>query len=247
MKLFLASLFLALSFQGSVYAQAAPIDIVFDIDWTTFYSIDTTSPNQIDNQNIAIEGKTYRPTEHLGEVLQALSLHPEVRISFFSGGEKSRNEALLKKLILPNGRRAFDIAYRVLSKENLQQVSEDSNLKFSQRYKKSFEGLLPGATPQRTILIDDQVEFSKAPWKAVPSLGVFNYQKVFDNRQSAQQFYPSTEQAWLNEKDKALMWKSLLEEAIVLSRKSDKPFSQITSDLWSAKSQNSLCKNVFIL
>ncbi len=246
MRLFLASLFLALNFQGTVFAQTAPLDIVFDLDWTTFYSVNSTDTNQIDQHTLTIEGKVYRATDHLGEVLQALSKHPEVRISFFSGGEKSRNEALLKSVKLPNGQSAFDIAYKVLSKENLQQVSADTTLKFSQRYKKSFDGLLANATPERTVLIDDQVEFAKSPWKALASLGVFNHQNQFDQRLSAQDFFPSTKDAWLREKDKALMWQALLEEAIFLSRKSEKSFSQIASELWSAKSKNTLCKNVFI-
>ncbi|HEX7672907.1 MAG TPA: hypothetical protein VF412_01980 [Bdellovibrio sp.] len=248
MKLFLAGLLLTLSFLGRAIASQSPsqpIDIIFDIDWTTFYTINPTDPNQADSNIIWVEGKAYRPTEHLGEVLESLLQHPEVRVSFFSGGERSRNEALLKAFRLPSGRSAFDVSYRVFSKEDLSVVSTDATMPFSKRYKKSLEGLLPNATPERAVLIDDQPEFAKAPWVGVSSLGRFNFQKNFDASKIPMSFFPENREQWMAEKDKALMWKTLLEEAISSSEKSETSFAQIVSSVWSAKSQNALCKNLF--
>ncbi|XGC80035.1 hypothetical protein ACES2L_11920 [Bdellovibrio bacteriovorus] len=226
-------------------SPAAPIDIVFDIDWTTFYTVHPDKPNQSDEKVIIIEGKAYRPTDHLGEVLEKLSLRPDVRISFFSGGERSRNETLLRAFKLPSGRSAYDIAYKVLSKENLATVSQDPTLGFSERHKKSMAGILPGATAERTILVDDQVNFSVKPWKAVPSLGVFNFQKEFDSSKTNEAYFPRSKEQWLAERDKALMWQALLEEALSSNALKKKSFAQVAEDLWSQKSRRGLCKNIF--
>ncbi|UOF01270.1 hypothetical protein [Bdellovibrio reynosensis] len=227
-------------------SPTAPIDIVFDIDWTTFYTAHPDKPNQGDDKVIIVEGKAYRPTDHLGEVLEKISSRPDVRISFFSGGERSRNETLLKAFKLPSGRSAYDIAYKVLSKENLTTVSEDASLGFSERYKKSMAGILPGATAERTILVDDQVNFSVKPWKAVASLGVFNFQKEFDASKANEAYFPKSKEEWRAERDKALMWQALLEEALSSSNAHKKQsFAQIAEDLWAQKSHRGLCKNIF--
>lgn len=232
---------------GFASAQSpAPIDIVFDIDWTTFYTVHPEERNQSDEKTIVVEGKAYRPTDHLGEVLEKLSSNPQVRISFFSGGERSRNVTLLKTFKLPSGKSAYDIAYKVLSKENLTTVSEDATLGFSERYKKSMAGILPGATAERTILVDDQVNFSVKPWKAVASLGVFNFQKEFDATRSTEAYFPKDKSEWLAERDKALVWQALLEEALTKTSNEEKSFSQIAEELWIQKSHHGLCKNIFL-
>ncbi|WP_413578139.1 hypothetical protein ACLVWU_06310 [Bdellovibrio sp. HCB290] len=227
-------------------ASAAPIDVVFDIDWTTFYTIDPDNKNQMDNKAITVEHKTYRPTDHLGEVLERLLQYPDVRISFFSGGGQSRNEALLKAFKLPSGRSAFDISYKVLSKDNLIEVSTDQSLGFADRYKKNLAGVLPGAHVDRTILIDDQVKFAVPPWKIVDSMGHFEFQIKFDHITSGKaEYLPPTSEQWLAEKDKALMWLALIEQALHKSKRFHTPFSQELTKIWSQKSHLSLCKNVF--
>lgn len=245
MKLFLVTLLLVLGFQGRALAHSEPIDIVFDIDWTTFYSIDPNDPSQTDKNIISVGGKYYRATDHLAEVIESLLKHPEVRISFFSGGERSRNEALLSKVALSNGKTLKDVTFRVFSKEDLTSVATDANLKFSDRYRKSLNGILPGANPGRAILIDDQIKFALAPWKAVFSLGKFNFQNEFQSVKSGQAFFPADTSEWIAEKDKALMWKALLEEALVQSQRTGRPFSEVTVELWEKKSSHTLCKNIF--
>lgn len=247
MKLFFASMLCILALQGR--AVAAPIDIIFDIDWTTFYSIapETAAVSKQDSQIIEVEGKFYRPTDHLGEVLFALSKNPEVRISFFSGGEASRNQALLSKVILPNGKNALSVVHAVFSKGDLEIVSQDASLKFADRFKKNPVNLLPDFDAKRAILIDDQVQFAKAPLKAVPSLGVFNFESQFDTQRVNLPYMPANEFAWKHERDKALMWQSLIEEAMELSQKSEKSFSDIVVQLWAKKSSRALCRTVFAL
>ncbi len=231
-----------------VFAQleSAPIDIIFDIDWTAFYSVDPKDKNQADKNIIFIQEKAYRPTDHLGEVLEKLSSNPQVRISFFSGGERARNESLLRSFKLPSGKSAYDISFKILSKENLTEVSTDSSLTFSERYKKVITGLIADATPERTILIDDQVNFSVKPWRAVNSLGFFNFQVTFDPSKADKEFYPKTGVDWRNERDKSLIWLSLIEESIRRSQISNESFSQTTEELWLSKSFHGLCKNIFV-
>ncbi|QDK38924.1 hypothetical protein [Bdellovibrio sp. NC01] len=247
MKLFFASMLCILALQGR--ALAAPIDVIFDIDWTTFYSIapETAAVSKQDATILEVEGKFYRPTDHLGEVLFALSKNPDVRISFFSGGEASRNNALLEKVILPNGKNALSVVHAVFSKGDLETVSQDQSLKFSDRFKKNPANLLPGFDAKRAILIDDQIQFAKAPLKAVPSLGNYNFQSQFDAQRVNLPYMPSDEFAWKHERDKALMWQSLIEEAMERSQKSEKSFSEIVVQLWAEKSSRALCRTVFAL
>ncbi|WP_413587098.1 hypothetical protein [Bdellovibrio sp. HCB274] len=226
-------------------AAAAPIDVVFDIDWTTFYTVDPKNQNQMDEKAIAVGDKVYRPTDHLGEMLEKLLQIPDVRISFFSGGDRARNESLLSAFKLPSGRSALDISYKVLSKENLLTVSDDASLGFADRHKKKLDGVLPGAHKDRTILIDDQVKFAVAPWKAVDSMGHLEFQIAFDQKMAGKTEYPVTAEELRAERDKALMWLALIEEALQKSKQYRTPFSQEMTAVWAQKAHLALCKNVF--
>lgn len=112
----------------------APIDLIFDIDWSTFYSVEES---QRDTQTLVFENKLYRPTDHLTIVLETLlARHPEVRLHFFSGGSAERNNFLLKNQILSNGQSLYDVATHVFSNHHLTEVARDESLNFPQRYKK---------------------------------------------------------------------------------------------------------------
>lgn len=227
-----------------------PIDLIFDIDWTTFYSVD---PSQKDPQTLMVEGKLYRPTDHLVEVLETLiTKHPEIRISFFSGGDRSRNEALLKSLHLSDGRSLFAISYRVFSKEHLTTVSQDETLPFSSRYKKVIEGLIPHWNPAKTLLIDDQVEFARPPLRAVSSLGVFNFMQKYDPTLTSQKYFPPNQQIWKIERNKALLWLAMIEYSLEQANKKGLEFSALAQETWAHQSQGLLlnttapsCQNIF--
>ncbi|WP_374075028.1 hypothetical protein [Bdellovibrio bacteriovorus] len=234
MHAWLVALILLISFQSTAFAQSpAPIDIVFDIDWTTFYSIDSKEPNQQNHQTLAVEGKLYRATDHLTDVIETLLIkYPEVRISFFSGGEKSRNESLLGSVYLSDGRSLKEIAHKVLSKADLTVVSQNETLSFSERYKKNIDKGIPDWSSQRTILIDDQVNFAKPPLVAVNSLGQFNYQNQFDSSRTNEKHYPATEAQWAMERNKALLWLAMIDFSIREAQQSGKAFSQVASEVW---------------
>lgn len=120
MQLRLRVLFLLMIFLGQP-ALATTYHLILDIDWTTFYSVESDAEaRKRDPQVRTVEGQSYRYTDALPEVIEALLLkHPDLKISFFSGGERSRNEALLSQVHLSDGRSLRDIAYRIFSKEHL--------------------------------------------------------------------------------------------------------------------------------
>lgn len=240
MKLWLAILIFILSYQPRAHATA-PIDIVFDIDWTTFYSIENSEVPSAKNQTRVVEGQSYRYTDYLPEVIETLlTRHPEVRISFFSGGSRSRNEALLSQVHLADGRSLLQVAHRVFSKEHLQELSQNETLPFATRYKKNLSLVMPEAIPSRTILIDDQVEFAVKPNKAVSSLGIFNFTEHFDSTRAGTKYQPNTQEEWQLERNKALLWLSLLSEALSRSQRTGSDFSNEVVNLWRSHSSSTL-------
>ncbi|UXR64492.1 hypothetical protein EZJ49_15595 [Bdellovibrio bacteriovorus] len=241
MKLWLAAVLLLICFQPFAVQANAPVDIVFDIDWTTFYSIENTAAP--DSQQRTVEGKIYRYTDHLPQVIETLlSRHPEIRISFFSGGEKSRNETLLSQVHLPDGRSLKDTAYRIFSKEHLKVLSQDETIRFSKRNKKDLAQVLPESDPARTILIDDQVEFAMKPYKAVSSLGFFNFGAEFTEPKAGEAYAPKTRAEWAQERNKALVWLHLLDEALLESKLKGTSFADEISHLWKLKSASPLSR-----
>lgn len=243
MRRWLVLFLFILSFQPFAFAQSsAPIDLVFDIDWTTFYSVEES---QKDDKTLLVEEKLYRPTDHLGEVIQTLlQKHPEIRISFFSGGERTRNEALLSQVRLPDGRSLKDIAHKILSKEHLTVLSQDETLHFSVRNKKVLDAHLPDWNPQRTLLIDDQPEFARPPLKAVSSLGLFNFQKQFNPELVSQKYFPPSEGDWHIERKKALLWLRMIEASLLEADRSGHNFSDVTETTWKSYKSRT-CQQIF--
>lgn len=242
MKFWLAALFLIVSFQSAAFAKAAEhIDLILDIDWTTFYTINPQDSEQRDDKSVEIEGKIYRPTDYLSEMIETLLIkYPRVRISFFSGGEKSRNEALLATQTLSDGRTLKDIAFRLLSKEDLTQVSQDETLKFVGRYKKVLDGKIPDWSPADTILIDDQPGFAKHPLHAVDSLGRQTFQVQFNPQHVGQQYYPNYVAEWRTDRNKALIWLAMIDLALTESQKNNRDFSVVLQEIWPRHAQDSL-------
>ncbi|KHD89569.1 MAG: hypothetical protein OM95_03030 [Bdellovibrio sp. ArHS] len=239
MKNWLVALILILSFRPAEAQQ--PIDIVFDIDWTTFYTVHPENKNELSAKNLEVEGKFYRPTDYLPEVIEfLLKNHSEVRISFFSGGTKARNIALLNKVTLSDGRSLLDISHRILSFEDLTRVSHNETLKFSEQYKKVLSEGLPDWNPQRTLLIDDQPEFAQKPLKSVSSLGHYNFQESFDAGRSTEKFFPASYEQWQQERRKALVWLAIIENALAESSRSGKDFAGTAQEMWLHATENAL-------
>lgn len=138
-------------------ALAAPdFHVVFDLDWTLVYPLEA-APNPPDPLAVQAAGKWYRYSDGAAESIQRL-LERGVKVSFFSGGDTTRNLELLRQLRLPNGTTAAQAAHKILNAEDLTRVSEDNTLKFPQRFKKDLRKITPDL--DRVVLIDDIKEFS---------------------------------------------------------------------------------------
>lgn len=234
---FLAALILVI-FSSLAQAQLPtvfrPVHLIFDLDWTLFYSINADDSAQMDNKVIKVDGKYYRLTDHAEEMFRYLNKnYPEVKISFFSGGEKERNLQLIRSIRISSDKTALDIAEHIYHFEDLTTVSEDESLKFARRYKKLAENLIPRFRSEDVILIDDKPEFASPKLKAVSSLGTTTFTKEFDAKRSREKFFPKDRKFWKLERDKALVWLTHIEEALIARRKLGIPFSEYVSQKWT--------------
>ena len=96
----------------------------------------------------------YRASDHAAWLIESLIVQPDVRVSFFSGGERERNRHLLRSIRLSDGRTALDIATHTFHREDLTPVSSNSALPFHEVFKKRLRGLIRDFDPTRTILVD---------------------------------------------------------------------------------------------
>ena len=172
-RTFLLALAISLA-SGGAFAtdRLKPVHLVFDIDWTLVSPLREAdiALYKGDPRLIEVEGLHYRLSNGADVALRRLLDfnrrlgYDYVKLSFFSGGSRTRNEALLKKIVIDpvTHKTAFDIAEKVLSFENLKDhfpelSHEEKKLEFAERYQKNlgrfFEDL------SRTIAIDDTPKF----------------------------------------------------------------------------------------
>ena len=129
--------------------------VVFDIDWTIASEV---APDFSGPRTIAVGGEKYFIFDGLENLIEELLSHPEVKISFFSGGEASRNHQLLKKIKLNDGRSLEEIAYKILSFDDLTPISSaKSTDKFSLRFKKDLTKISKDLS--QLIMIEDTEHF----------------------------------------------------------------------------------------
>jgi hypothetical protein len=102
------------------HADGDVIDVVLDMDNTLIrtFRFPEEKPIRFLTPGTDPANYTYRILDGAPEFLQALSENPKIRISIFSLGPRNRNHALLKELRLPNGKKAEEVIYRVLSQED---------------------------------------------------------------------------------------------------------------------------------
>jgi len=169
LRIFLFAVALTLAPGAAVAREPRPIDIVFDIDWTLFSRIPDDAVHVDPKEIIVVEGLRYRMADGVVESLNLLRRFPNVRISVFSGGAASRNEELLKAIVLDavSGLTARDIMSQVRSFDDLEDLAPNSakgEVKFRDRYRKNLRNFFKDLG--RTILIDDMTEFAADGQKA---------------------------------------------------------------------------------
>jgi hypothetical protein len=163
MRAFLIGLILLTCWPMPVRAEgpgAAPLrHIVWDLDWTL---LDPEVPGtKIDpSRTIQVGGERYRLVDWVREGLTKLANRPGVKLSFFSGGTALRNVDALKAIPLTDGsgRSLYDVAYRVLSIDDLTPVPHPPQAKFSERQKKDISKV--SSDLANTVLVEDTEHFA---------------------------------------------------------------------------------------
>lgn len=137
----------------------AQMDLVFDLDWTLFYTTSVASVQENPQRTYEYEGVYYRMSDEAPEVLLRLQ-QQGYRLSLFSGGRRARNEFLAGQLVresaaLPGGPLRF---YRVLSFEDLSRRERPASSRFTDTYYKDLTKVQPRL--DEVILVDDMNRFS---------------------------------------------------------------------------------------
>lgn len=177
--------------------------VVFDIDWTIVAEVKHPSKELVASKKLLfVENHYYIAHNGLRELVEEILNKKDVRISFFSGGKKSRNAELLSKIKLSDGRSLADIAYKVLSSEDLVKVEGAlENAPFAERFKKNL--LLVSKNLDQLIMFDDTTDFvleGVTPQKNyVFHMGVaFEHFESFTETEGlAGKYIPKTFEQWL--------------------------------------------------
>ncbi len=195
-------LLFTLLFNVHAMAQEAVMDIVFDLDWTLLYPL-KDKPNSKFSRVIEASDELYRIADGTEDILLRLHEMPNVRISFYSGGNTPRNIEALKKIQLANGQNAFDIAYKILNVSDLAPISNDESLPFTQRFKKDLTRI--NSDISRVILVDDSKNFVlPEQYRHQLWLGkTYNYYESFNEVPGIKDNYdPPNLKEWMRERNK---------------------------------------------
>lgn len=108
MSFFVMAVLISICGMTNANGQTPTIDFVVDLDGVLIF--DRISNNAPENKIIIVSGHRYRLAEWSGEFLQFLSEIPGARVTFYSSGPKGSNVEVLKHIVLPNGKTAYEIA-----------------------------------------------------------------------------------------------------------------------------------------
>lgn len=135
-------------------ASAQGLHVVFDLDGTL---IDSVPPETVSTEDARIfrwKGEAFRLGDFAPEVIERLD-RAGYRVSFFSGGDRERNEVIvegLKALIRHRSGREFH-PYKVLSREHLTPLfGRPDGARFRDRFRKDLQHV---AFPGDVVLVDD--------------------------------------------------------------------------------------------
>jgi hypothetical protein len=197
------------------------IDIPMDMDWTLTYLLMADASDDF----VRYRKERYRITDGLAEVVSVLTEIPGVRVSIVSGGLRERNEEVLRQIEMPDGSNLFERVFRILSSDELETVSNDTSLKFSERKKKNYQRIAADLDPRWTIAVDDQrnIAFDDTQNRSTLWLQrTFNFFEDY-RAQSAElsskvPYPPNSETAWALERYKLAWALGIILTAIDLTR-----------------------------
>lgn len=132
--------------------------VVFDIDWTIVAEIQPETLKTMKSKRvIEVGGHFYFINEGLEQFIQNILDKKDIKISFYSGGEKIRNHDLLSKIKLSDGRSLKDISYKILNYEDLVSTEASPDAPFSERFKKDLTKITSNL--DELIMFDDTYDF----------------------------------------------------------------------------------------
>lgn len=138
----------------SLGARADGLHVVFDLDGTLISPASDATPDDDPRQFVEAAGERYRIQDFAPEVLAALR-DAGYKISFFSGGEKTRNHAVvahLQKLVMDRTGRAL-VPFKVLSRDDLTPVfGRPDSARFRERFRKDLQRI---DFPGDVVIVDD--------------------------------------------------------------------------------------------
>ncbi|MBC7421192.1 MAG: hypothetical protein H7328_10735 [Bdellovibrio sp.] len=216
-----------ITFAGPSPAMAAePIDVVFDLDWTLIYPTNENMALAVPKNTFKIGNNLFRLTDHAVEILLELHQQPDVRISFFSGGARERNTAVVK-IIYDLMNKPEYRPHKILSFEDLTVISTDKDLKFAQRNKKDIGKFF---NLQRAMLVDDIEDFilpgqeQNEKWlgKTYNDRPKFELQSLEETKDAA--YSAPNFNEWLRERNKLVTVKEIILKTLELTRQNSKTF-----------------------
>lgn len=189
-------------------------DVVFDLDWTLIKQLkrgeDLNGPNILRYKN-----ESYRLNDGVIELLTYLSSRDDVRVSFFSGGDKQRNLKVLEQIVVGN-KSAKDLAYKILSKNDLEVISTDESLKFTDKYKKNL--LMVNKNLKNVLIIDDDIRFSSNEAQKKNFLWLESVKYHFESSREIfsgkGEFDPRSKHEWFFDRNKIYMVHLILESSL---------------------------------
>ena len=204
--------------------------LVFDIDWTIVSEVKGFDPEVASSGKlITVEGHNYIANPGLAQLIEEILSKGDVKISFFSGGKRSRNTEILSKIKLRDGRSLRDIAYKILSNEELikmKGVPEDAP--FSKRYKKDLT--LISKNLDQLIMLDDTSDFviEENQKRHVFFIGSsFEYFSDFKKSVGLSgKYIPKNQEEWLLDHSKLIILKGAFSDAYDESVKAKISFSK---------------------
>lgn len=222
-----------------VYSQELKdnfIHVVYDLDWTLInQGPNTATPSR---NLISVLNEKYFVSEGAQDVLTAQSKNPRIKISFYSGGERARNIEALKKIKLTDGsgRSLYDIAFKILSKDDLHRTDAPESAKFAERFKKDLT--LITSNMDNVVLVDDLAIFSLQKGKLLHLGRTYTIFEKYSEAERAytlnpqDKFIPSNRPAWTLDRYKIPAVHGIIDEAINQTEKGV-TFSQAVQKLSS--------------
>lgn len=219
LSFFLFFIFACSQVERNIASKVEIHHAVFDIDWTLVSEITDPQQKIVDKKRIIeVLGKKYFVNEGAQEFIEEILSHPDMKISFYSGGLRERNHDLLSKIKLHDGRSLKDISYKILSKNDLVSVEDaPPDAPFSSRFKKDLTKISKNL--DELIMFDDIENFSlnNVDRQSEKVFFIGTAFKYFETYPEAQKnvgpYVPQSFDEWFLNKNKLFILKQAFNEA----------------------------------